>query len=487
MSRIAFFLTAAGALAAATYALPASADAPEARVTSGRSSATTRRNRLLSFHPVPANGKVAELAEVRCEERCTLQVDADNSIELSPGAVVAINDYYFVPLAAGPLARARQVELHEGRIEAVSSSRERGLPLVVSMEGTEFVALRGAKVQIARTDKHTAVASEVGTSRVASGKAWMTLEQGQRTTLGAYKPSAAPIIVAPTWAPPSPDCSPALALSDRQREVPVGGCWVKPVGAATFRVEVARDAEFKDIVRTEDVQGGTSWSTPISSGRLFARVRAADADGLVSAPSEVKALASVPVVFSAGTIADFAKHAAVIPEGGNIELPDNTGLELAVDDGGFSRAPGTLRMDDAPKHVLRLRFKNEPGTASAFTIERRALRADIEMTPKGARWPGDPIEVAVKIEDPSGLIDPASARPKFRVLIGMIETDVKWAHDGVRWTAQVEPRNVHGPTVVRVIACDEYGTPIGRNFVEVEQAPEQRIRLGNDGTRVARQ
>jgi hypothetical protein len=36
------------------------------------------------------------------------------------------------------------------------------------------------------------------------------------------------------------------------------------------------------------------------------------------------------------------------------------------------------------------------------------------------------------------------------------------------WAARLAPRNA-APTVVRVIAEDEFGTPIGRNFVEVDQ------------------
>ncbi len=54
------------------------------------------------------------------------------------------------------------------------------------------------------------------------------------------------------------------------------------------------------------------------------------------------------------------------------------------------------------------------------------------------------------------------------VLLGLAEISVQWSHSGRVWAARLNPRNV-APTVIRVIAEDEFGTTIGRNFVEVDQ------------------
>ena len=43
-----------------------------------------------------------------------------------------------------------------------------------------------------------------------------------------------------------------------------------------------------------------------------------------------------------------------------------------------------------------------------------------------------------------------------------------WLRKGAVWSTRVHPRNMGGPTVVRVMADDEFGTPIGRNFIEID-------------------
>ena len=46
---------------------------------------------------------------------------------------------------------------------------------------------------------------------------------------------------------------------------------------------------------------------------------------------------------------------------------------------------------------------------------------------------------------------------------------------------------VDGPTVVRVIAQDEHGTTIGRNFLEIDEKQQQRLAIDTAaGTRVVR-
>jgi hypothetical protein len=126
-------------------------------------------------------------------------------------------------------------------------------------------------------------------------------------------------------------------------------------------------------------------------------------------------------------------------------------------------------MDGAPSHAVHFRFKDDPSSTGNVMIRRRALQADVSFTPKLAHWPGDPIDIKVTLTDATGVSDPSQVSPKMHVLVGLTEVPLKWAHDGRVWSARVEPRNV-APTVLRVIAEDEFGTPIGRNFVEIDQA-----------------
>jgi hypothetical protein len=103
-------------------------------------------------------------------------------------------------------------------------------------------------------------------------------------------------------------------------------------------------------------------------------------------------------------------------------------------------------------------------------LQRRALRADIEIGPKAARWPVDPVDITVTVRDPAGLVDASAIVPTLHVLLGLTELPVIWARRGPVWTTRLAPRNV-GPTVVRVVAEDEFGNSLGRTFLEVDDKP----------------
>jgi hypothetical protein len=267
----------------------------------------------------------------------------------------------------------------------------------------------------------------------------------------------------------------------------VGGCWDKLPEARSYRVELASDADFQKLVQSPEATAVTSWSTILGVGHYFARVRAVDADGLWGEASSAREMAVIPCLLPPGSTANMETRTLVVPEGREISFGDPAGLELAVDKGGFLRAPKSIFMDSEPSHELRFRLREDQSSASTVYIaRRRALRADVQMTPRKAEWPTDPIEIAVKLDDPSGQVDPSKIDAQLKVLIGLNEVPVKWTHQGAMYTAHLDPRQTGGPTVVRVIASDEHGTQIGRGFLEVDHKA-QRLALDTmDGRRVAR-
>ena len=127
-------------------------------------------------------------------------------------------------------------------------------------------------------------------------------------------------------------------------------------------------------------------------------------------------------------------------------------------------------MDAEPSHQLRLRLVGDPSSESRIELVRRAVRADIEIGPKWARWPIHPVDITVTMRDPAGQVDVAQVTPRLRVLLGLTELPVSWSHNGPVWSTRLAPRNV-GPTVVRVVAEDEFGNALGRHFLEVDEKP----------------
>src|SRR4051812_46042345 len=92
------------------------------RVVSGTGSAQVRRNRFSAWRKL-ATDMVPAGQELSCEDVCRVQVDAENVVTLTAGAIVSTGTTFFVPLGApDKLARASEVELRAGKIEALSTA-----------------------------------------------------------------------------------------------------------------------------------------------------------------------------------------------------------------------------------------------------------------------------------------------------------------------------------------------------------------------------
>jgi hypothetical protein len=459
------------------------------RVVRGAETAQVRHNHLLAWKPLAANGRVPAGAEVTCDRICAVQVDSDNTVELTPGAVISVGQFFYVPLVAGAasLTPAHEVELREGTIEAFSPS-ERAVPLVISVGAVEHVALSGARVQVSALPEHTSVGVISGQARVGANRSWVTLDKGLGSTVTMQGRPSAPraLLAGPKWATAGGSCPAGLSVSEPDGRVVVGGCWDKMPEAGSYRVEVASDAGFQKLVQTPDLTTVSSWSTILGVGRYFARVRAIDGDGLWGEASGARKLAVIPCVLPPGAMANMETRTLIVPEGREISFGDPAGLELAIDKGGFMRAPKSIFMDAEPSHELRFRLKDDQASASTVYIaRRRALRADVQMMPRKAEWPTNPIEITVTLVDPSGQVDTSKVDAQLKVLIDLNEVQVRWSRQGAVYRGHLDPRQMGGPTVIRVIASDEHGTQIGRNFLEIDHKAPHFASDTMDGRRIA--
>jgi hypothetical protein len=450
-------------------------DLTAVRVLTPDSGAQVRRNHFMPWRSLATKARVPADAEVRCATTCTLQVDEENSVVLSPGAVVASNSYFFIPFFEGSasLAPAHQVELRLGAIEARSPS-EHAVPLVITAGPAQHIALRNARVQVVLQGDRAAVGVQSGQARVGASRSWITLEKGQASAAPSVGHPLAPHPLAPppTWTA-GEGCPAAIAVAEPQGGAPAGGCWTALEGAK-YQVEAARDLAFRDVIDAPEMAPKPAWSKVLPVGRFFARVRAVDSDGLVGEPSLARQLVIIPLVLPPGAFANLTERTLIVPEGREVQFGDPKGLELAIDKSGFSNAPSSVKMDSEPEHQLRFRLKDDPSSTSTVLFVRRALKADVQITPRLARWPSDPIEISVTIQDPSGHSDPAKVQAQLKVLIGMREVPVKWSHQGANWSTRILPQRHVAPTVIRVIAEDEFGTQLGRNFLEVDKT-EPRV------------
>lgn len=291
---------------------------------------------------------------------------------------------------------------------------------------------------------------------------------------------------------------------------PIHLAWQPVTNAASYRVEVATDAAMVRVVdRSATTDTHYMTTQPAAAGRYWAHVRAVGAEGIVGAWSPPQLIRVLRYQLPAGAIVA-EDGAIVLPEGASLAFPDPEGLEVAFENvsllgigdgfgseariragyGAELAAPAvhreptlywselgtTVRLSDStPARIVHLR---EP-TSQAETrlvLVRRQLRADVEVSPINARWPHDPLNVRVRVYDPSGRVDASTEPVSVEATLGLSPLAVDWAHSGAVWVGHIAPRPITTPSVVRVVVKDSRSIEIARGFVELEPTAESSSR-----------
>jgi hypothetical protein len=289
--------------------------------------------------------------------------------------------------------------------------------------------------------------------------------------------ASTPLPSAPAWAPES-ELAPsgALAVVTNESETTTLAVQFSPISGATgYLAEIAHDASFHDIVaRREIAAAGSVVETPrVGPGRYYARVRARGRDGLPGRAGPTRELRVVRLALPPGATAEQTKF--TLPAERRIAIDDPADLELAFGGKGFSRAPAEFGLAHGEACVMRLRIARARSSL-ALRLVPRTLQAAIEIGPKTAVWPFDPVDIVVRLEDRGRPV--TEHDPKLSVRLNLEDIPVTWHHDGNVWRARVQPRVPPGPWVIRVEATDAYGSELGRGFLEVvgpPSSPNRRV------------
>ena len=261
--------------------------------------------RLLKFMPAASKvvstagdvsiGGVATAAGASLAEGTQLKTGANSSavIELGDGSRIKLLPNSLAELVTNRNFAMRDssasattnwfsglMRLSEGALEALaSSSTKRATPLRIETP-TSVIGVRGTEFRVAFTQAAGAAArTEVlqGKVRADSGGTGGQVSSADLPTgTGAVmKPTDTKIHVVPLL--PAPDLSNLTALVLKPQ-----GSWAMPqlAGANAYRVQVASDERFDQIVRDFNVTTGPADLSSLPNGNWFARVRGIDAAGL---------------------------------------------------------------------------------------------------------------------------------------------------------------------------------------------------------------
>jgi hypothetical protein len=322
---------------------------------------------------------------------------------------------------------------------------------------------------------HVAIGNAFGSTQVAqAGQRFRALPAGMLQVIDSdsrLRPlPAAP--VAPRGA--------GVLLSYGEAATLGGFAWDPVPGASGYRVELRDKATNSLRARTETKEPHLpAGFAALSAGAYALAVVALDESGLESASAPERALRVMRVELPRGSYVD-AGGAVHLPRGARLGLSQASGVEMTY--GGathFVSVPAALELfREEPRHI---RFRVAGTTESSpLALIPRQESASVEFGAHSESWPKKPLEIRIRLQggcDAGG----SAIELRARVTVGVEPVNVAFTRDGDSWRGVLLPRRGSGPWVVRVEVEDQYGTALGRNFIEIT-TPELRRRSAGRGS-----
>jgi hypothetical protein len=450
------------------------------------------------FSPAHEGARVAPGSGVRTAAGTAALLKASEgvSIRLAPDTAVTLRPAVFLPVeqpGASPL-HAFQFALTSGEVDLEVHDPGKSWGMIVVLPGGRSLALWRGSANVAIHGDRVAIALYEGTAIAGSASRWKPLTSGTGAVLAPdSEPSTRPTPGIPLWADAASAPAPPFAIVRGDERATLGAAWQPAVAAASYRVEVGPDARMVGPMTIVDTDAPSMKTAQLPAGSYFARVRAISSAGIAGPTSTPKALRvtrfTVPALaFSA------AEGAIVLPGPASVTLDDPRDLEVATvsefdptAEPRWTPAPSEISLGGGTRRIVRLRHIPSR-IETRLLLVKRELRAHISFSPAGARWPDNPVDVIVRVEDVSGYLDPAQEPVTFDVRVDLEKLNLTWNHTGETWTARIAPRPPPGPWVIRVDVQDRAGVPIGASLLDVDGPRVERpSRRGNvEGLQVER-
>jgi hypothetical protein len=247
--------------------------------------------------------------------------------------------------------------------------------------------------------------------------------------------------------------------------------WDPVDGARGYRIEVRNNSDGEPVARLEASEPSTTGSFgTLAPGEYEASVFAMDSLGFASARPLKAAIRVISATIPAGGYVD---ERDVIRLGASQKLSVSgiDGVEMTYGRNGRffrARAQGAVGLYRNEPTLVNFRIQ---GTHDVSTIKLapRTVRARVSVGPKTVTWPAEPVEIRIQLVDPTGEPIPEWLEVVPRVTLGLKQLNVEFQKKGHVLHGRVPPQPGAGPWVVRVDVSDQFGLPLGRDFVEVIQ------------------
>ena len=302
------------------------------------------------------------------------------------------------------------VELESGEVQAGLAAL-RGKPVEVAVQGGR-VSAHSRDAAVRSKEKRATVSVFDGTASVASSgkKVEVPKNQGTAFVKGLAPEPPRPLPPAPKWAASS---APGVLLAPPGEAV-LRASWEAVPKAASYRVELARDPEFNDLLAREEVPADVRSfrGEKLPTGSYCLRVRAIDTDDFLGLASDVRnvVIAEARLEGTNGSVSGGNIEASRY---GSLALAGFEGLELAVDDGPFNRVPA--RIDFASLAPKELAFRPHGTSAvTRYTVSYREPVITLSSKQRGAHG----IDVTATLAGLDGVDVASRVAPAARLMLG---------------------------------------------------------------------
>jgi hypothetical protein len=376
-------------------------------------------------------------------------------------------------LALGPGGKTQtwSLSLVHGRVDVNVPAKSRSAVLV-SVDKVAAVVTAG-RASVLSEPGSIAVVNSGGAARTFINNRWSTVEPSNLLEINAEHPAgvASALLESPSF--------------EKGRRIWFGG--VEPTELGGFEWRPVAGATRFDIELREGSKVLASASAPepktmrplarVAPGEYELFIRAVDQRGIDGRWSEPLPLRVVGVELPLGA---YQQEGGVYLHGGQkLRFSHTGGLEMTyVGAGKYFPASDEVGLYRNQRTIISLRYPNSSENAFA-RLEPRDVYAEVSAGPKLATWPRDPVSLTVRLKTRAGGDVPSFIEVVPKVEVGIEPIEVSWRRQGNELTALVPPQAGRGPWVIRVDVADQFGIPLGRDFVEV--AAEKRAATVSPG------
>lgn len=358
--------------------------------------------------------------------------------------------------------------LQSGRVDV--ELPKTGHDAVLASMGKLSAIVTAGKAAFRMEGGETTTANIDGEVRSLLDDHWQTIPLGWTATLSKDDPNAQakPGLPAPTLTSPQ-----RIWVSSNERVALRDFSWTAVPGAQRYELRLRRlpDGQVVDQ-RSSDRPEIASGLGAVEPGKYAVALRSIDHRGMEGLWSAEAQLRVIGVVLPPGAYS--TERAIYLGPDQQVQFTHTDGLDMTyVGAGRYFPAAQGAGLYRGQKTVVGFRI---PGTydTGVARLEPRGIYADVQIGPQRALWPRDPISIAIQLKSRNGGEIPAFIQAVPKVTVGIDPVDVSFEQEGNTLRAMVPPSATRGPWILRVDVTDQYGGPLGHDFLEIAAQPRKR-------------